>query len=67
MTISIVHRPEITYRTFPGRLPTLFVRYEVEGLAPFTEYTFTISAENSAGIGLPSNAITVKTLETGEF
>ncbi|XP_071097699.1 contactin-5-like [Haliotis cracherodii] len=63
--VNYKRRPEIQYVTFPGRLPETLLHYEVENLRPGTEYTFTISAQNSAGLGAPSNARTVTTREAG--
>ncbi|XP_046547800.1 protein sidekick-2-like isoform X2 [Haliotis rubra] len=63
--VNYKKRPETQYVTFPGRLPPTLLHYEVENLLPGTKYTFTISAQNSAGLGVPSNALTVTTLEAG--
>lgn len=39
---------------------------EISGLAPGTEYVFTVSAKNTAGEGVSSNALSAITFESGE-
>ncbi|XP_041368525.1 Down syndrome cell adhesion molecule homolog [Gigantopelta aegis] len=56
---------EEDFLTFPGRLSPQLTSYEVEELKPGTEYIFTVSAVNTAGLGKPSNALSVKTFESG--
>ena len=41
--------------------------FEVTGLTPYTNYTFTVAAVNGAGVGNASNPVTVQTAEGGVY
>ncbi|KAK7505040.1 hypothetical protein BaRGS_00003610, partial [Batillaria attramentaria] len=66
-TFSITYRQRVGGRTvmYPEKLSSLITQWEVDGLKPGTEYVFTVSAENSAGVGLPSNSLSAITFESG--
>ena len=50
---------------YPDKLSALTLEKEVDGLDAGTEYVFSVSAENSAGQGVPSNTLTATTFQTG--
>lgn len=49
----------------PEKLYSQTTQWEIGGLKPGTEYVFTVSAENSAGEGPPSNSLTAVTYDSG--
>ena len=46
---------------------TTDTEFEVTGLTPYTNYTFTVAAVNGAGVGNASNPVTVQTAEGGVY
>ena len=50
---------------YPDKLSALILEKEVDGLDAGAEYVFSVSAENSAGQGVPSNTLTATTFQTG--
>ena len=50
---------------YPHKLSALTLEKEVDGLDAGTEYVFSVSAENLAGQGVPSNTLTATTFQTG--
>ena len=46
---------------------TTDTEFEVTGLTPYTNYTFTVAAVNGGGVGNASNSVTVQTAEGGVY
>ena len=46
---------------------TTDTEFEVTGLTPYTNYTFTVAAVNGVRVGSASNPVTVQTAEGGVF